>query len=177
VGAELVAEYVDGEMNVYPAGVAYTHPTLGYQTVNLGFGMEFMVGDRLGNGFFMSGASDRVDLMENILNYFGFLVHATDAGDASHALTTALGRARPNPFNPMTTIDYSIAAPGRVTLRVCNLAGRLVRTLVEAERRAGAYEVLWDGTTDSGDRAASGVYFVRMEAPGYRGSEKLVLLK
>jgi hypothetical protein len=174
VGAELVAEYVDGDMNAYPAGVAYTHPTLGYQTVNLGFGIEFMLGDRIGNGFFYSGVPDRVDLMENILNYFGLMVDATGADATS---VTALGRARPNPFNPTTTIQYTIAAPGRVALRVYDVAGRLVRTLVDAEREPGEHDAVWDGTTDSGDRAASGVYFVRMETASVGASEKLVLLK
>jgi hypothetical protein len=170
----LIAEYVDGDMNVHPAGVAYTHPTLGYQTVNLGFGMEYMLGDRIGNGFFYSGAPDRVDLMENILNYFGIMAHATGADAAP---VTALGRARPNPFNPTTTIEYSTAERARVGIRVYDLAGRLVRTLIDAERGPGEHEAVWDGTTDSGDRAASGVYFVRMETGGFRAAEKLVLLK
>jgi hypothetical protein len=173
----LVAEYVDGEMNVYPAGVAYTHPTLGYQTVNLGFGMEYMHGDRLGNGFFMSGAYDRVDLMENILNYFGIMAHATEIDQPDGALTTALGCPRPNPFNPTATVEYSLAEGGRVALRVYDLAGRLVRTLVDAEQGPGEHRATWNGTTESGDRAATGVYFLRMEADGYRGEQKLVLLK
>jgi hypothetical protein len=174
VGAELVAEYVDGDMNVYPAGVAYTHPTLGYQTVNLGFGMEFMLGGRIGNGFFYSGAPDRVDLMENILNYFGLMVHAAGAEAAS---VTALGRACPNPFNPTTKVAYSTAERGRVGIRVYNLAGRLVRTLVDAPQEPGEHDAVWDGTTDSGVRAASGVYFIRMEAGGFEAVDKLVLLK
>jgi hypothetical protein len=173
----LVAEYVDGDMNVYPAGVAYTHPVLGYQTVNLGFGIEYMHGDRLGNGFFMSGAYDRVDLMESILNYFGIIAHATAIDQPDGALTTALGCPRPNPFNPVTTVDYSLAERAHVTLRVYDLAGRLVRTLVDAEQEFGEREVIWDGRTDPGARAASGVYFLRMETGGFRAVDKLVLLK
>ena len=177
VGAELVAEYVVDGLGTFPAGVAYTHPTMGFQTVNLGFGMESMLGDRMGNGFFSPGAPDRVDLMENILNYFGLLVHATEVDEAHDLAVTSLGRARPNPSNPATTIEYGIAAPGRASLRVYDLAGRLVRTLVDGEAQPGEHRAVWDGTTDSGDRAASGVYFVRMDTGGFSASEKLVLLK
>jgi hypothetical protein len=168
---------VDGEMNVHPAGVAYTHPTLGYQTVNLGFGMEFMLGERMGNGFFVSGVYDRVDFMENIMLYFGILAHATGVDGAQGSLITSLGRASPNPFNPVTTIAYSVAAPGRVSLKIYDVAGRVVSTLVDGAHEPGEHEIPWGGATDSGDRAASGVYFIRMEAAGFRAVEKLVLLK
>lgn len=177
MGAELIAEYVVDGVGTFPAGVAYTHPTLGYQTVNLGFGIEFMLGDRMGNGFFLSGAPDRVDLMENIMHYFGIMAHETEIDGPDGALTTALGHARPNPFNPVTTIDYSVAVPGRVALRVYDVAGRLVRTLIDSELEPGEFEAPWDGTTVEGLRAASGVYFVRMESDGFTASEKLVLLK
>jgi flagellar hook assembly protein FlgD len=83
----------------------------------------------------------------------------------------------PNPFNPLTRIEYALAEPGRVVVRVYNLAGRRVATLVDGTVGAGGHTAVWDGATDSGDRAASGVYFIRMEAGGFRGSEKLVLLK
>ena len=74
-------------------------------------------------------------------------------------------------------LAYSVAERGRVTVHVYSVSGRLVRTLVDEDLNAGDYRVIWDGTTDSGDRAASGVYFVRMETDGFSASEKLVLLK
>ncbi len=99
---------------------------------------------------------------------------------------TRLLAPSPNPFNPQTTIAYTLAAPGRVTIRVHDIAGRVVRTLVDDERDAGEHATTWDGTTATGDRAASGVYFVRMTTAG-RGEataaraetrqQKLVLLK
>jgi hypothetical protein len=177
VGAELVAEYMVEGVGTFPAGVAYTHPTMGFQTVNLGFGIESMLGDRMGNGFFWPGAADRIDLIENILNYFGLMVHATEVDEAHDLAVTSLGRPRPNPFNPATTIEYSITAHGRVSLRVYDPPGRLVRTLVDDDLDAGEHRAVWDGTTGEGLRAASGVYFVRMETGGFCASEKLVLLK
>ncbi|MCK4916373.1 MAG: hypothetical protein KAS89_09380, partial [Candidatus Eisenbacteria sp.] len=82
---------------------------------------------------------------------------------------------------PVTTLEYGVAVPGRVTLCVYDLTGRVVRTLVDRDVESGKHKVVWDGTTDAGRRAASGVYFVRMEAPGradaFRATRKLVLLK
>ena len=169
-------------MTVWPGGVAYTHPIMGYQTVNLGFGIEFMIGDLLPNGHYTTGCPDRVDMMANIMEYLGKAPTAPGTGtDDGSVLVSRLDHARPNPFNPRTTIEYSIAASGRVTLRVYDLAGREVRTLVDRDVESGEHKIVWDGTTDAGRRAASGVYFVRMEAPGradaFRATRKLVLLK
>jgi len=155
---------------------------MGYQTVNLGFGIEFMIGDLLPNGHYTSGASDRVDLMANIMEYFGKEPMAPPTGvEDEPEFANRLGHARPNPFNPVTTIEYSVAVSGQVTLRVYDLAGRVVRTLVDRDVEAGEHHAIWDGTTDSGERAASGVYFVKMAAPGsagsFRATRKLVLLK
>ena len=182
IGAETAAEYLTQSLEVWPAGVAYTHPTMGYQTVNLGFGVEFMAGAVLPDRTYSSGASDRVDLMANIMEYFGKAPTGPGTGAEEGAVfANRLGNARPNPFNPRTTIDYSVAAASRVTLRVYDLAGREVRTLVDGDAEPGEHVTVWDGTTDTGRRAASGVYFVKMEAPGGAGSflatRKLVLLK
>jgi flagellar hook assembly protein FlgD len=94
---------------------------------------------------------------------------------------TRLGPARPNPFNPRTTFEYSLAGRSQVTIRVFDLAGRVVRTLITSERGPGEHRVLWDGTTNTGERAASGVYFVRMEgasdAGSFRETGKVVMLR
>ncbi len=181
-GAELIAEYVTTDMTPWPAGVAYTHPTVGYQTVNLGFGIEFMVGELERGVHRTSGASDRVDLMANIMEYFGKSPTSTPTGvDDGEVFANRLGHARPNPFNPSTTIEFSLAATGDVGIRIFNCAGRVVRTLMDAELEAGSHTAVWDGTTDTGDHAASGVYFVRMEtiapAGAFREVRKVVLLK
>ncbi len=109
----------------------------------------------------------------------------TDVPDEP-VFATRLLAPHPNPFNPTTTIAYTLASDEAVALRVYDAAGRLVRTLVDEERSAGPHDVVWDGTTDDGARAASGVYFVRLEtaadveSDGSRASalrQKLVLLK
>ena len=180
-GAELVAEYVRVDLTALPAGVAYSDST-GYQAVTLGFGMEFMSDALLPTGHYASGASDRVDLMSNIMEYFGKEPTGPGTGaDDSVVFMNRFDYARPNPFNPQTTIEYSVAVSGRVTMRVYDLAGRQVRTLVDRNVAPGEHHAIWDGTTDTGQRAASGVYFVRMEAAGhgdaFHATRKLVLLK
>jgi hypothetical protein len=83
----------------------------------------------------------------------------------------------PNPFNPVTKIRFSIAEPGWVRLVVYDVGGRPVRVLVDGERPASTYEVTWDGKDSAGRGIASGVYLYELEAPGYTGSKKMVLLK
>ena len=180
-GAELVAEYVKADMTTRPAGVAYTDST-GYQTVTLGFGMEFMSDVLLPTGYYAPGVSDRADLMANIMEYFQKAPTGPGTGtEGNGVFVTKLSQARPNPFNPSTTIAYSLAGRSRVTIRVYDLTGRIVRTLVDGEVESGEYVAVWDGTTDAGKRAASGVYFVRMEGSGDAGrfseASKAVMLK
>ena len=93
-------------------------------------------------------------------------------------IPNSLAQNSPNPFNPSTSIKYSVSAFGSVKIRIFNAGGALVRTLVDAPHGAGAYTARWDGTDDSGRRVGSGVYFYQIEsASGFRDSKKLVLLK
>jgi len=93
-------------------------------------------------------------------------------------LRYALVGAVPNPFNPTTSIFFDVPEPGgRVTLAVYDVAGRRIASLCDRECRAGRQSVYWDGRTDHGGHAASGVYMCRMEAPGFEGMIKVVLLE
>jgi hypothetical protein len=84
---------------------------------------------------------------------------------------------RPNPFNPTTRIDYSLAEPGRVTLEIFDAAGRRVRTLVDTVHEAGANFSVWDGRDDNGAPVATGVYLYRLRSGKFSDSKKMVLLK
>ncbi len=83
----------------------------------------------------------------------------------------------PNPFNPVTTVAYDVPRDSEVSVRVYDVAGRLVRTLVDGVQDAGAHQIVWDGRSDRGESVGSGIYFCVMEAPGFRDSRKMTLLK
>jgi flagellar hook assembly protein FlgD len=83
----------------------------------------------------------------------------------------------PNPFNPTTTIHYSLAVPGNVEIHVYDVAGRLVQELVNGLRVAGPHSVAWTGTDRRGEAVASGIYFVRMVTPQQVFTKKMVMLK
>ncbi len=74
-------------------------------------------------------------------------------------------------------IQYDLAAPAKVGLRVYNVRGRLVRTLVEGVQPRGRYRAVWLGQDDRGVPVASGVYFVRMEADGRQMRQKVTLVR
>src|SRR6267143_951506 len=78
----------------------------------------------------------------------------------------------PNPFNPATSIHYDVPRASHVTLRIFDILGREVRTLVNQDLRAGSYNIQWDA-----GMAPSGVYFYRLTGDNFVGTKKLVLMK
>ncbi|HSG27278.1 MAG TPA: T9SS type A sorting domain-containing protein, partial [Candidatus Krumholzibacterium sp.] len=89
----------------------------------------------------------------------------------------SLSQNYPNPFNPSTTVRFALKARGHVKIRVYDVAGRLVTTLVDEVRDAGYYDEIWAGRNDRGSRVASGVYFLRMESGEFESTKKIVLLR
>jgi flagellar hook assembly protein FlgD len=84
----------------------------------------------------------------------------------------------PNPFNPQTTIAFSLKQRGRVRVDVYNVAGQLVKTLLNESRAAGSYtDVRWDGRDARSQTVASGVYFYKLVTDGFSQTRKMVLLK
>jgi len=83
----------------------------------------------------------------------------------------------PNPFNPMTTIRYSTTQPGVVTLKVFDVTGRLVNTLVNAQMPEGIHRIAWNGRDSNGNEVSTGVYFYTIETPGSNTTAKMMLIK
>ena len=96
----------------------------------------------------------------------------------------ALSQNYPNPFNSTTTVPFqvgsgqwSVVSPVHITLRIYNVRGQLVRTLVDEDKLSGSYKVVWDSRDNSGKEVTSGVYFYQLKAGNFKGSKKLLLIK
>jgi len=83
----------------------------------------------------------------------------------------------PNPFNPTTTIKYSIPEVSFVNIKIYDMLGREVKTLVSSQQKAGSYDIRWNGENNYGSKVASGTYIYRVTAGDYSKALKLMLLK
>jgi hypothetical protein len=92
-------------------------------------------------------------------------------------LVSRLEQNYPNPFNPSTEIRYAVRHKGPVSLKIYNVAGQLVRILVNEVQDPGVYKIGWDGRNNRGSQVTSGVYFYCMEANEFRSTKKMVLLR
>jgi hypothetical protein len=134
-----------------------------------GFGFETIANDR---------PSSVLDATAHMSDVIAWLLDVPTDVESPSPRRNTLSQNIPNPFNPTTSIRYAVRERGRVQIRVYNVAGQLVTTLVDGEASPGVEHVVeWDGHNDAGQRVASGVYFYRMTAPGFVKTKKMVLLK
>jgi photosystem II stability/assembly factor-like uncharacterized protein len=133
-------------------------------------GTYWVVGHAVGNG-------------GTIVKYTELLI-LTDAEQVSGEVPQkfSLSQNYPNPFNPSTSISYGLPEQSYVRLRVFNMLGQNVRTLVSGAQGAGTYEVVWDGKNAAGQHVSSGLYFYRLEATpeqgdGFVSLRKMLMLK
>jgi hypothetical protein len=90
----------------------------------------------------------------------------------------SLRQNSPNPFNPITRIQFDVPAEGGlVTIAIYDVAGRRVRNLLNESRPGGSWSVVWDGTAESGKQVSSGVYFCKMTAGRFTETRRMVMLK
>ena len=120
--------------------------------------------------------SVRTRIMRDVLAYFGIEGNPGDATEVPEALKFAVG-SHPNPFNPDTKIEYTMPAAGRLTLKVFNLRGELVRVLLDSEVPQGAGHVMWDGCADGGAPVSSGVYFCEAKSATEKLVHKMTMVK
>jgi hypothetical protein len=140
------------------------------QTVLSGFSFHYIRDDR------PAGIPDRTDHLCHILRLQGILDDPVGVKPGP-SYTNSLAQNYPNPFNPSTTIKYSVRDNAHVSLKIYNVAGRLVRTLVDRDIKAGAYTETWNGLSNSGNPVSSGVYFYKLVTKDFSMTKKMVLLK
>jgi hypothetical protein len=161
-----------------------THSVSGDCTTTIAGDDGAYVGLGPGQGIDLSFSAP--DLVEGLVRDFAFVTegqYGTDRDDYGQQPVAPPGavadvRVFPNPFVASTTIRFDVPAPGgRVSVRVYDLSGRLVRTLGDDDLGPGSYELGWDARNEGGNRVAAGVYFYRIELSGAALQRKLVVLR
>jgi hypothetical protein len=137
-----------------------------------GFSYHYIRDDR------PTGMPDRVIHLLRILRWFDNQLDDPIGGETPSLAVNELDQNYPNPFNPTTTIKYQIKDAGHVSLKIYNVAGQLVRTLVDEQVKAGEIQdIQWRGLNDAGQPVSSGVYFYKLISTNFTQTKKMVLLK
>ena len=114
-----------------------------------------------------AGASDTASMVVSVAGPIGI-----EQTESSSPVKYSLSQNHPNPFNPVTTISYSLPRSGDVTLIIYNLLGEEIARLVDGFQQAGEHTTVWNASNVS-----SGIYFYRLRAGDFTQTKKMVLLK
>jgi hypothetical protein len=125
-----------------------------------------------------AGLSARARLLDDVLTYFGVTYDGANASPVPDAGMKFAARNYPNPFNPKTNIYLDLPKAGHLSLKIFNVRGELVRTLVDGQQAAGSnVHFQWDGTNDRGSSVSAGVYFYEARIGGEVRVNKMALVK
>jgi hypothetical protein len=161
----------------YSASIVFPDSSSKYVEYKYLFNSTYECSTQPNRYFFIDDAFDAVGNPQILeLDYFGSCV-PTDVPHGVPAVPLTLHQNYPNPFNPITTISFMAPSAGRASLRVYNLNGALVRTLLDRVVAVGEVSVRWDGKDESGRTVSTGVYFYELRFGGDRVSRKMVLLR
>ncbi|MBN2172320.1 MAG: T9SS type A sorting domain-containing protein, partial [Candidatus Krumholzibacteriota bacterium] len=142
-----------------------------YDVIDIGFNAAGLAGGDYHARIFVSHSAPTPDVVIPVWLHVG----ATDVAETPAALR--LEKNYPNPFNPRTTISFSLPAAAEITLAVHDVRGRQVALLASGAWSAGRHDVVWDGRDGAGHPVASGLYLYRLEADGVRITNKMLLMK
>jgi len=157
------------DQSAYSRGAVYAAPGTGTRL--------YMVPVLLGGMTDGANPSTRAEYVAAILADLG-LIGTSGIPGTPAVVANWLEHNAPNPFNPATTIRYSIGRDGaRVRLAVYDVSGRLVTVLADGAAEAGNHAARWDGRDAQGRPVSSGVYFCRLTVDGWTDAEKMTLLK
>jgi len=156
-------------MNVIDVADPYNPNVVGWYRLR-GIGKELAVDDHFiavadeSGVLFLQGSTEPVAVDD-------------DAPSDMIPATFDISQNYPNPFNPVTSIEYSIPSKSHVTIEVLNILGRRVAILVDEEKAAGNYRIVWDGVDANGVRVSSGIYLYHFRAGDYVESKKMMMVK
>ena len=180
-GSVRLAEFFDpaGQAGAYTYSAATLTSSVGLmgtsRVISLPYDLMYIYTDPATAGNYLPG---RARLLGDVLQYFGVAGGGDPSGTEELPGITFRTSHYPNPFNPSTTIKYSMPRAGHLKLSIYNVRGHLVKTLIDGHRPAGANQtIVWDGSDNLGSSAASGVYFYEAGALGDVRIGKMTLLK
>ena len=190
-GSQLTSDGAGGAIITWSDGRSGTNYDIYAQRANASGAIQWTAdgvaictayGDQLGAGGISDGVGGAIITWDDYRSgNYDIYAQRVPAGITDVPLTskapTGLSQNVPNPFNPLTRVTFSMAVPGEVSLRIYDIAGRMLRTLAEGWREPGMYSEVWDGRGDDGIVLPSGVYFYSLKAGGVVATKKMVLLK
>jgi len=158
-------EIVDGNQNSWQQ-VTFELTELTDQMV-----VRFLACD-LNNGGLVEAAID-----DFAIEVFEDMMTAVPGADQPARRLPSLAQNRPNPFNPSTVISFRLPSDQEVALKIFDLDGRLVTTLIRGELPAGTHQVTWRGRDGRGRAVASGTYFYMLDAGDFSQTKRMILVK
>ncbi|HNX03550.1 MAG TPA: T9SS type A sorting domain-containing protein, partial [Candidatus Cloacimonas sp.] len=168
----IVAPLFIGEITLPTCYLEYTIPANGSFTFNV----NFQPLENIEYSGTLTINSDDPNALVNTIPVYGTGQPVANEDPVITAITSLKG-CYPNPFNPETTIRFSVKDKTPVELNIYNILGQKVRTLINKPLEAGEHTVVWNGTDNRDHSVASGIYFYRMKAGNYTETKKMILKK
>ncbi|HVO76161.1 MAG TPA: T9SS type A sorting domain-containing protein [Ignavibacteriaceae bacterium] len=158
------------------SGVHAQSTQIGWSNFSGGFGISasetILVTSSAGFSFTGETKNGSSDILSGFLVDYSMIITGIEDYRTIIPSVYSLSQNYPNPFNPSTIINYRIPEEGFVTLKVYNILGKEVKTLVNENKTAGSYNIYFDGSG-----LASGVYIYRFKAANYSSTRKMLLIK
>jgi hypothetical protein len=129
------------------------------------------------NFYLRVNVTDNLDRVVSDIHYVNINFDKNSAGNEMLSPQQYKLQNYPNPFNPQTEIRYELPNDGKVEIRIFDIMGKEINTLVNEEKKAGVYSVIWNGTSRRGEKVSSGTYIVKLKAGKYSQTIKINLLK
>jgi tetratricopeptide (TPR) repeat protein len=189
--ADYLANYCSIKMGDYPAAIEWFEKILDdppteadsiYAFIDLAYTYILMESSKELKGYVGRYPQCKFDKFEDYIEAREALVSYLLDKDSSHtdsspAIVTTIENNYPNPFNPSTTIKYSLENDSTCKIEVFNIKGQKVYTLVNGVHAKGLHSVVWNGKDNQGRTVGSGVYFYKLTTPGKSMVKKMLLLK
>ncbi|MBN1755484.1 T9SS type A sorting domain-containing protein, partial [bacterium] len=161
--AELV--FMDG----FGANLGYRMDTGTYKIVFLYWPFNYI------GSYIEEDTVAQITLIENVRDWMGLT--AIDEPEVTTIKELTLYQATPNPFARFTTIKYAMPQAGRVSLKVYNLSGRVVNTILDDQVESGIHSVMWDGKDSNGQKVPAGVYFYQLRTGNTNATQKTIMIR